>query len=508
MMLFLPALTGLLLIASYPRLNQGYLAWIAFIPLIAFIFRAKNSAGAFWGGFVAGAIELFFLLIWIPSVLRNYGGLPGILSWIAYGLMIIMLACYPGAACAVTKWLIEHGGQSFLFLFPVVWVLLEFAQTHMPFGGFPWLLAGYSQSEHLSLIQVADLTGVYGISFLIVCFGAAVFWIGLHRGRGLRAYWPLVSVVLTVAFCLVYGRVALRHWERFKPDCRAALLQANLSLDDGAQAVIEKLRHGYVQMAHALKDSSVDLFILPESPSPVTFQNDLRYRQSLEALARRCTIGLAFNNVRSGETGGVQQYFNSAYFIDKNGNLAGIYDKIHLVPFGEYTPGKNIFFFVKTITKDVGEFHPGNNPLVVGLGDHQVNALICFEAVFPDLVRRFVRGGSQLMINLTNDGWYGDSAAPYQHFAIARWRAIENRRYLLRAANTGISAVIEPTGKVQSATGILREAICEGRFSFESHQTFYTRNGDVLVFLCAIIACGSLGYVFVMKFRRMNKRTE
>jgi apolipoprotein N-acyltransferase len=183
-----------------------------------------------------------------------------------------------------------------------------------------------------------------------------------------------------------------------------------------------------------------------------------------------------------------RRYFNSAYFLDSTGSLAGIYDKIHLVPFGEYIPLKKIFFFSEAITKDVGEFFPGKEYKVVRIGGRPANAVICFEAVFPDLVRRFVNRGSQLIINLTNDGWYGNSAAPYQHFAIARFRAVENRRYFIRAANTGISAIIEPSGKIQSSSGLLHEAVCEGRFEFIDKQTIYTRYGNLLVFLCAIIS--------------------
>jgi apolipoprotein N-acyltransferase len=494
MMLFLPALTGILLIASFPQFDQGYLAWVAFVPLIAFVSRAKTVAGAFFGGFAAGIISLFFLLNWVPAVLRNYGGVAGMLAWLAYGLMLLMLACFPGAACGAGKWVIKRGGESFILVFPAVWVLFEYAQSHLPFGGFPWILAGYTQSSYLGLIQIADVTGVYGITFLILWIGVAIFWAAQHRGLGLTAYWPLTAGVLTLVMCLLYGRAALRHWERFQPESRVAMLQANLTVDDPARVVIEKLVHGYAGMAAKLMSPSVDLIIIPESPSPVTFQNDPAYRQSLETLAKRCTLGLIFNNIRNLETDGNQQYFNSAYFMDRNGNLAGIYDKIHLVPFGEYNPGEKFFFFIRTITRDVGQFNPGNRHQVVTLDGRRINAVICFEAVFPELVRTFVRSGSQLMVNLTNDGWYGDSSAPYQHFAIVRWRAIENRRFLLRAANTGISAVIEPTGRVQASTGILQEAVCEGRFSFETHQTLYTRYGDVLVLLCAIIACGSLAY--------------
>jgi apolipoprotein N-acyltransferase len=254
----------------------------------------------------------------------------------------------------------------------------------------------------------------------------------------------------------------------------------------------------YAKLVENLKVPEPDLLILPESPSFSMYPQDEAYRQELDQLAGRTTLGLVFNNVRSRDENRVQ-YFNSAYFLGRDGRLLDVYDKIHLVPFGEYIPLKRIFSFTTTISKDVGEFSPGVDFRVVPLQGHPANALICFEAVFPNLVRQFVRRGSQLILNLTNDGWYGNSAAPYQHLAIARWRAIETRRYLLRAANTGISAVIEPTGAVQSATGLQQRTVCEGRFGFIAHQTVYSRYGDVLVFLCAIIPCGLMVFVQMRK---------
>lgn len=505
MQLFLPVLTGLLLIASFPRADQGYLAWVAFVPLVAFVFRAKTAARAFWGGFIAGGIQYFALLIWIPAVLARYGGVPAGLAWGIYGLMVFVLASFPGAACALTEFLIKRGGNSFLLAFPAAWVALEFVQSFAPFGGFPWLLAGYSQTNYLRLIQIADITGVYGVTFLILSFNTAIVWAALRRGGSAHSYWPLAAAVALIALSVFYGTISLRRWERVEPVFSAAMLQGNLSFDEPTQVLIEKSQSGYLQMANRLKPAAVDLLVLPESPSPADFDNNASYRQMLEHLARRFSLGLVFNNVSSREAEGGARYFNSAYFLDGNGTLVDVYDKIHLVPFGEYIPLKSVFFFAETISKDVGSFSPGRDYRIVKLGFHPLNAVICFETVFPGLVRRFVKTGSQLIVNLTNDGWYGNSVAPYQHLVIGRWRAVENRRYMLRAANSGISAIIEPTGKIQTATGILQEAICRGRFAFISQQSLYTRCGDVFAFLCAIISCGLVVYVFIQAFARSQR---
>jgi apolipoprotein N-acyltransferase len=489
MLWFFPALTGVLLMASFPMAHQGYLAWIAFVPLVIFISHSNSSMRAFCGGFAAAAIENFVLLIWIPPVLQRYGGLPVTLAWIAYGLMVSVLACYPAVACAVTKHLMVRGGRSFLLLLPAVWVLLEYVQSFFPLGGLPWLLAGYSQTGYLRIVQIADITGVYGVSFLILAVNTAIAFLCLHRGR--YTYVPLIAAGLLMGAGFLYGDFSLRRWGSIQPGFHAAMLQGNLSPDDSEQVLADKYQKRYLQMANSLK-TNVDLLVLPESPTPVSFQYDQSYRETLDSMSMRYSLGMIFNNIDCREMEGSRQCFNSAYFLDGNGVLKGVYNKMHLVPFGEYLPLKSFLFFKETISKDVGEFDAGQEYRIVAIGNHPSNAIICFEAVFPRLVRQFVENGSQLIVNLTNDGWYGQSAAPYQHLAIARLRAVENRRYMLRATNTGISAIIEPTGNIQVSTGILQEAIGEGNFAFVQEKTFYTRHGDVFVFLCAIISCGSV----------------
>jgi apolipoprotein N-acyltransferase len=488
MLFLLPVLTGFLLSLSFPRINQGYLAWVAFIPLIIFIFKTKSLSQAFGGGFVTGGLYFFSLLIWMPPVLIRFGELSGPLAWAAYGLLICLLACYPAAACALTKYVVKKCGNSFILFFPVIWVSIEYLFSFSPFGGFPWLLSGYTQSRFIALIQIADITGVYGISFLVLYVGTALAWIYLQRSRGFRAFIPAAAVCVLVFSCLIYGRLSLAHWGNGSPSVKVAMLQGNIASDDPEQVTIDKLQTGYVRMAHRIESSS-DLLLLPESPTPLSFDGDSSFSHSLRNLAQRYPLGLVFNNVSRRKTANAYRFYNSAYFLNRNGTVAGVYDKIHLVPFGEYIPFQRVFSFAETITKDVGSFDPGTDYKLVNMDGNQVNSIICFEAVFPDLVRRFVQKGSRLIINLTNDGWYGDSAAPYQHLEIARLRAVENRRYLLRAANSGISAVIEPTGKIQKSTGILQEAICQGSFEFISYKTIYTRYGDFFVFLCVIISC-------------------
>jgi apolipoprotein N-acyltransferase len=486
-LLWLPIVAGLLLFCCFPTVNQGYLAWIALVPLVAYVSFSAGVRQAFLGGFVTGAVEFFGLLIWIPKVLSQYGGISEFLSWVLYGLMVALQASYAGIACAWTRACMKRAGPTALLAFPMAWVALEYARNFAIFDGFPWLHVGYTQTEYASLVQIADVTGVYGVSFVIVAINTSIVWVLLRRRAG--ALVPLLGSALLVAGIAGYGYHAQNRWSKLQPDARVAMLQGNLSYDEPEAVLASKFQHGYIQMASRIPPSSVDLVVLPESPSPLTFQYDLAYRQTIQDLARRFRYGAIFNNISFADTHSEQRYFNSAYFVDGQGREAGRYDKIHLVPFGEYIPWSRIFFFTEAVTKDVGAFSAGNDYQVVNLGGHPLNAVICFEIVFPNLVREFVRRGSQLIVNLTNDGWFGDTAAPHQHLAMARWRAVENRRFLIRAANTGISAVIEPTGRVQVQTGLRREEVCLGKFLFLAAPTFYSRHGDWLAIGCAIITC-------------------
>lgn len=492
MLLLLPVLTGLLLAASFPRFDQFYLAWIALVPLILFVHRVHSIKAAFWGGLIAGLLQNSMLLIWMQPVLTRYGGISNGLSWLAFGLLMPVLSAYLAVACLVTKFLARRIGAAAIFLFPAILVCFEYLLSISPFGGFPWLLAGYSQSRFLSLIQIADVTGVYGISFLLACVSVSLSWIFITNYRKMRAYIPLAVMVALILSCLLYGRFSLRRWREADPPYRVAILQGNIAFEDPAASSVDKFLDRYARLANQAKHS--DLLILPESPTPASFDDDSKYRESLASLAKRHPLGMVFNNVRSSEKAVEVEHFNSAYLISQEGKPAGTYDQIHLVPFGEYIPLKQFLSFIDTISKDAGEYHPGQDIRIIRIGGRPANAIICFEAVFPGLARRFTLNGSELMINIVNDGWYGNTAAPYQHVQIARFRAIENRRYFLRAANTGISAVIEPNGAITAATGILKEAVCEAKFDFINYQTIYTRYGNVFIYLCAIISCGFLTF--------------
>lgn len=497
----LAGLSGILGFLSFPRAEQGYLAWAALVPLLAATEAAASARCAAGLGFLAGFLQWLGLLAWIPPVMTAYGGLPLAVAWLLEALLASVLSVYPAAACALARWSMGLGGRKALFIFPFAWVGLEAFRAHFILDGFPWLLAGYSQTRWLTLIQIADFAGVYGVSFLVVWVNAALAYALGERGRPAARWWPLGLGAAMVAGCLLYGRARLDRWSAIPKPYRVAMLQGNLAFGEPREVLEWKFGQGYLEMAGGLGDMKVDLLVLPEAPAALNFQFDTDYRRAMESLARRASLGMVLNNVHYREVLGPAHYYNSAYFLDCDGRERGRYDKIYLVPFGEYIPWRSIFFFAETVTKDVGSFTPGSEFYVAEMAGHRLNAIICFEAIFPQLSRVFALRGSGLFVNLTNDGWYGDSAAPYQHLQMARWRAIENRRFLLRATNSGITAVVEPTGRIQSATPLGQEAVCLGSFGFEYGTTFYCRRGEVFPILCAMIGC-----VMVVGFARRRIR--
>jgi apolipoprotein N-acyltransferase len=497
--LLLPSiLSGFLQFAAFPEVNQGWVAWIALVPLFWMILEAPSAAHAFAGGLLAGVVRNFGLLVWIPPVLGRYGGIAGPVAWFLFILLLLMQALFPAAVCALGRGFGRTRLRGLLLL-PFLWVALEYVSHYVFFGGFPWLLLGYSQTDYGHLIQIADVTGVYGISFLVASVNAAIVRLGSRReARPLRRAWPLAAAAAMTMGAAWYGETALRRWDALVPDRKAALLQGNLELDEPSSSLIWKFREGYEQMASRLAGAGIDLLVLPESPSPLTFQHDADYRKAMQRLAGAFPLGMIFNNIAyEGENDGAL-YYNSAYFLGPDGTELARYDKIHLVPFGEYVPLRGLFSFVESLTRDVSDFQPGRNYVLADLAGNPASAIICFESVFPALVRRFVSRGSRLLVNLTNDGWYGDTAAPYQHLSMSRWRAVENRRYLLRATNSGVSAIIDPAGRTQVSTPLLKRDTCVGRFAFIDYQTVYTRHGDAFAVACVIICF----LLFTLSFRQ------
>ena len=499
--LFFALASGTLNILIFPKADVTLLSWIVLVPLLVAIYREERNSRSFFYGCLCGIVFFFGSCHWIINVLENYGGLGGLGSVLSFLLLVIYLSLFYAGFALLFSGFARHFPDGCFFLAPAIWVSCEYLRGQL-LTGFPWCLLGYALVDFTSLARIATVTGVYGLSFLLVLINALTASALIDRSRG--------SVARLIITLLLLGGISgfssLWHSGIQQPTHRAYIVQPNLSPEqnwdlESKSTVLNSLSQ--LSLAAVSKDKElpsgiVRVTIWPETPAPFYFNRDPVFRLRMTMLARDSASHLLFGFVdfkRDPETGAEDPY-NSVALLSPEGNLISQYDKVHLVPFGEYVPYPRVFFFVDKISTEAGSFKPGSRLVVSPLDDeHRISSFVCYEAIFPELVRRSVDMGAGALFNLTNDGWFGDSAAPYQHLNMARFRAIENQRYLLRAANNGISAVINPDGVVLKRTRLNERTLLEGDFEFKTTKTIYTRFGDWFAWLCLLTVVFAGGYL-------------
>lgn len=495
----LAILSGVMLALSFPKTGFAFLAWFAFLPLlIACGGKPPKEAGKL--GFVAGLVAYGGILYWINIVVTTYGKLPLPVSICVY----LTLVAYLAAFFFVLFFLVrkaEEKGIAVTVSFPILWVGLEFLRSFL-LTGFPWASLGYSQYRILPLIQVADITGVYGLSFLIVLANSVVYLAvrRVRRGTGTMACIGGSAAVFLalLVVVLLYGSFRLRHEQTGAP-LQVALIQGNI--DQGIKwnpAFMEETLSIYARLSRRAATDGVDLVVWPESAAPFFFQQGGEPAQRIVNLAREIEAPIIFGSPAYDVGGDSRKYFNSAFLVSSSGEVLGRSDKMHLVPFGEYVPLAKLLPFVHKLVVGVGDFSPGDALVTLDPGKGKVGVLVCFEGIFPDLSRRYVREGARLLVNITNDGWYGRSSAPYQHLSMAVFRAVENGVPLVRSANTGISAIIDSTGSITQRTSLFEEAFLTGTVLTTKGGTVYTRIGDTFAIICL---AGAL-VIVVASFRK------
>lgn len=476
-------IAGGMLALAFPRPDFYPVAWMALVPLFVFMERRP-----FASGFAAGMAFFAPVLYWLNIVMTSYGGLQPIFSLLAYLFLLVYLSLYFGLATWLSCSLKLKLKLPFLLTMPFLWIALEYLRGYL-LTGFPWALLGYSQQNFSAAIQSADVTGVYGVSFLLIAVNCALAWI-ISEPKIKWSWLGAVAVILMTVTHVGYG-----FWRNSQPldvrsdRLRISLIQGNIDqaqkwVPENRQATIDKYQKLSKQ---ALKDS-VDLLIWPEAATPFFLQDETDIAQQVRNLSRQMETPLllgspAYQRLDNGR----YKYFNSAFLLQTGQQEVERSDKIHLVPFGEYVPLGQLLTFINKLVVGVGDFSPGRvKPLL--LDDDSIGTLICYEVIFPGLARDYVRKGSRLLVNLTNDAWFGQSSAPYQHLAMSRFRAIENRIWLARAANTGISAFVSPSGRVVSAGPIFQSLHLTETVGLGAGQTFYTRFGDLFAFVCLAIS--------------------
>ncbi len=487
----LACLSGLLLCLIFPAFDMEILAWVSLVPLLFAIHR-ETPLTSLYLGFTTGFVSFLGILYWVIVAVNTYGGIHFILSALVLLLLVVYLSLYVATFAFLLNYIRQRVQWDMVVVAPFLWVALEYVRSFF-LTGFPWATLGYSQYLNLPLIQVADITGVYGISFLILLVNSAVFDFISVIGRREKAPPIREGVVVLAILSVVFGygiakakrveTISARHRE-----IRIGLAQGNIdqSIKWNAGYQEETLRV-YQDLSFTLAREQPSLIIWPETATPFFFQSEERYRPRVLEIAEKTGAYLVFGSPSHGWAGRKVRYYNSAYLVSPQGEVIGKYDKIHLVPFGEYVPLSDVLFFLESLSA-VGNLSPGKTiqNLRLPLGDFGV--LICFEIIFPNLCRKFVKRGADFLVTITNDAWFGRTSAPYQHLSMAVFRAIENRVSIARAANTGISAFIDAKGEIRKRSDIFVPAALVGNISPKIEETFYTRYGDLFALISSAIA--------------------
>jgi apolipoprotein N-acyltransferase len=511
--------SGVLQVLIFPKPALYFLSWVALAPLIYAVLQCRNqdalltmvedgkwyAPATAWQGFLLGyASGIIWYLgscYWVFHTMHLYGGLNAATSGIILVLFSLYLGLYHGLFGLLVALIARRrNGYSLraLVFAPFAWVAVELARTYIT--GFPWDLLGTTQIDNIPLSRIATVTGVYGISFEIALVNTAV-----------AAAFLVPRARRTVLLAAALASALVLHAGKYVPapvplgNRGVTLVQSNVPILDSdawtlgyLQQTLSELRGLSVRPQNA-KPESPGLIIWPESPAPF-FVTDLHLRGTLGELARTTDSYIIAGSMgieHAGDRNQPPEIFNSASLIAPNGAWIARYDKIHLVPFGEFIPFENLISFAKPLTREIGTFGRGRSRLPLDAGSAKLGAFICYESVFPDEVRQFARNGAEVFVNVSNDGWYGDSSAPLQHLNMARMRSVENDRWLLRDTNTGITAVIDPYGRIVAQAPLNQRTSLQATYALVETTTFYTRHGDWFPFICAIITLAGL----VVRFR-------
>ena len=509
--LFLCILSGLLLILAFPRSNYWILAWVGFVPLFLAI-EKKSKTKAFLLCYFAGVIFWLGTIYWLVHVT-----LPGMI------LLVLYLALYFGLFGLIIAGLgLRIQSLGFLVI-PAIWVLLEYTRSHL-LTGFPWALLGYSQYLNLPAIQIVDITGAWGVSFLIMMVNILIYRVikiamskdlppsQPNRGRDPACSFGtlggkiskiekinIIFAILILIFSFSYGYYRIngqRANGQTEKTIRISVIQGNIPQElKWEPSAREFIMDKYLTLSAEAIRVRPDFIIWPEAAVPVPLEESSDYYERLISFVKETNIPILLGAVTARDN----LYYNSALLLSEDPGAIKKYDKLHLVPFGEYIPLRNLLRFLETVVP-IGDFAPGERYTLFKIpgfplpGPGSFAVLICFEDIFPELAQRFVREGAGLLVNITNDAWFKQTSSPYQHLSASVFRAVENRVFLVRAANTGISGFIQPDGmiisRVQDKAG--REIFVEGYKTDEitplkKATTFYTRFGDIFILVCIFV---------------------
>jgi len=470
----LALVSAALLILSFPGYNIAWLAPVALAPLLVAVAREDRPWRRFLMGWAAGTVYWFGVCYWIQFVLSFHGGLGDAAGWAVFTLFAVTKALHLAffallAGILMRRWWAVPGVAA-------LWVAIEV--THGPLG-FAWLALGNAGIEMSVPMRLAPITGVYGLSFVFAATATALALACLRR--------PRIELAWLLALPLIALLPRLPEAERGRDT--ALLVQPNISeTEDWTPVTLDRMERREVALtlesALAQTAQPPALAVWPEVPAPFYYYSDPKFRNYIDELARASRTYLLVGIVAHTPDGSP---LNSATLVSPQGQPISRYDKVNLVPFGEFVPWP-FGVLAKHISTETGDFAAGRQVVVSPIGGHKLGTFICYESVFPNFVRKFVRDGAEVLVNISNDGWFGKSAARRQHLAIVRMRAAENRRWILRSTNDGITVTIDSAGRLRGELPLYTEATSYTGFTYIAEKTFYTRWGDWFPALCALIA--------------------
>ena len=479
--------SALLLILSFPDFEFSFLAWVALVPLTTVIARRPSPGRAFLLGWTTGSVFFYVTCYWLTYSMIHYGGLPAPLAYVLLVPGAVVIGIFPGLFALFLAQAIKRWGHWGVLLAPVFWTALEWARLGVT--GQLWNAIGYSQAYHPALIQPANWGGVYAVGFLIVAINSAVvlFVVGKSKLTGVT----LVSVVILVFLVIRISPGFVTASSASQTSAvNVVALQPNvpMKLDKSVDEMKELLDRHWTMSTNALKtlphDELPRLVIWPESPMNFTYARDTAFQQQLATFAKQNHASLILNSLEPAPTG----FYNSALLINEEGRMISQYDKIRLMPFGEYVPLPQWLPGASLISGIVGEFTPGDKYTLMPFAADRAGVFICIESAYPWIARTLTSEGADVLINISNDGYLGPTAVMRQHLANAIFRAVENGRTVVRVTNSGLTALIHPSGETQDVTSPFAVDVRIWKVGAGPiAQTFYTKHGDIFVHICAAI---------------------
>ena len=501
--LLLSITSGVLFAFAFPDVAQGWLAFVALAPLLVVVQRSKSTREAFFQGWVAQTTAWLLMVPWVVRVMSHYGGLPKIVGILLFVAMAAIVGLYGGLFALVVRRL--RLGLRFLpwLMVPLAWAAIEYLRTYF-LTGFPWNLLATAIVDYTPLIQIDRFGGPYFVGAMIVFPSCVIAWWITEKPAQIARV--LVAGSLGILFLVWWGPGLVASKLIARPNARppvtAALLQPNITQEMRWDEVnVIRIYQKMIAMTERAADNGAKVVIWPESTVPLSYTETRFYRESIEELAKRRDIDIILGSVAT-DPARPQRLWNSAFLVS-NGITVGHYDKIRLVPFGEYVPLRKMLFFAEKLVRVVGEFEFGTNERPLG-GLLNYGPAICYEIVYPQITRAQIRNGADVLVTITNDAWYDGTSAPAQHLAQARLRAVEGDRYLLRAATTGISAFIDPTGQELETLPMGRDGIIYAKFQPRAGLTPYVRFGDWFAWAAVLVVL--IGLIYARRHAASNRR--